>query len=116
MLLQDEYIKTIDSVIAFLQGKIQHWRSNLSGRLLPEASRFAQLKSIGLWDYGDTRKAETLATCTSKISLILSWNVWMITLVSAVCGTFGRSANSFDNCMKRYNKKQPILMMFFFRF
>jgi RNAse (barnase) inhibitor barstar len=45
--LQDEYIKTIDAVIRFLQGKIQPWRFKYVRKLLPEASRFAQLEELG---------------------------------------------------------------------
>jgi uncharacterized protein YukE len=52
--LQDEYIKTIDPVIAFLQGK-----TNLSLQIcqedyLPEASRFAQLEELD-WAFGTIR-------------------------------------------------------------
>jgi hypothetical protein len=44
--LQDEYIKTIDAVIRFLQGKIQPWRFKCQEDYLPEASRFAQLEEL----------------------------------------------------------------------
>ena len=45
--LQDEYMKTIDSVIAFLQGKNPTLALSICQEdFLPEASRFAQLEEI----------------------------------------------------------------------
>ncbi len=63
--LKENYIKTIDSVITFLQGKNPSLaRQICAGNFLPEASRFAQLDdmefafgSMGLHD-----KAKHLAT------------------------------------------------------
>jgi hypothetical protein len=61
--LQEEYIKTIDPVIRFLQGKIQPSTPNLSEDYLPEASRFAQLEELD-WAFGpgNTGQAKHLAT------------------------------------------------------
>ena len=98
--LQDEYIKTIDSVIAFLQGR----NSTLALPIcqedyLPEASRFAQLEELD-WAFGTMGtqdKAKHLATLyLEDISDFI---------VECVDGNFGfsryaerlgRSANSFD--------------------
>ena len=98
--LQDEYIKTIDSVIAFLQGR----NSTLALQIcqedyLPEASRFAQLEELD-WAFGTMGtqdKAKHLATLyLEDISDFI---------VECVDGNFGfsryaerlgRSANSFD--------------------
>ena len=45
--LKDDYIKSIDSVIAFLQGKNPSLaRQICSGNFLPEASRFDQLDDM----------------------------------------------------------------------
>ena len=63
--LKNEYIKTVDSIIAFLQGKNPSLaRQICSGNFIPEASRFAQLDDM---DYafgtmGMQDKAKHLAT------------------------------------------------------
>ena len=45
--LKDDYIKTIDAVIGFLQGKNPSLaRQICSGNFLPEASRFSQLDDM----------------------------------------------------------------------
>jgi hypothetical protein len=50
--LQDEYIKTIDSVIVFLQGKNPTLALQICQEdYLPEASRFAQLEELD-WAFG----------------------------------------------------------------
>ena len=63
--LQDEYIKTIDSVIQFLQGKNPTLALQICQEdFLPEASRFAQLEELD-WAFGSMGtqdKAKHLAT------------------------------------------------------
>ena len=98
--LKEEYIKTIDSVVSFLQGKNQSLaRTICSGNLLPEASRFNQLDDME-WAFGNMGmqdKAKHLAT--------LYLEDLSDYIVECVDGNFGfsryaerlgRSANSFD--------------------
>ena len=63
--LQDDYIKTIDSVISFLQGKNPTLALQIcQGDYLPEASRFDQLEEMD-WAFGTMGtqdKAKHLAT------------------------------------------------------
>ncbi len=63
--LREEYITTIDSVIAFLQNKNPTLAHSICGRsFLPEASRFAQLEELD-WAFGSMGiqdKARHLAT------------------------------------------------------
>ena len=63
--LQDEYLKTIDPVIAFLQGKNPTLALQICQEdYLPEASRFAQLEELD-WAFGamgTQDKAKHLAT------------------------------------------------------
>ena len=63
--LKDDYIKSIDSVIAFLQGKNPSLaRQICSGNFLPEASRFDQLDDMefAFGSMGMQDKAKHLAT------------------------------------------------------
>ncbi len=98
--LQDEYIKTIDSVIAFLQGKnptlaLQICQENY----LPEASRFAQLEELD-WAFGTMGtqdKAKHLATLyLEDISDFIVECVDANFGFSRYAERLGRSANSFD--------------------
>jgi len=98
--LQDEYIKTIDSVIAFLQGK----NPTLSLQIcqedyLPEASRFAQLEELD-WAFGTMGtqdKAKHLATLyLEDISDFIVECVDANFGFSRYAERLGRSANSFD--------------------
>ncbi len=98
--LQDEYIKTIDVVIAFLQGKNPTLALQICQEdFLPEASRFAQLEELD-WAFGTMGtqdRAKHLATLyLEDISDFI---------VECIDGNFGfsryaerlgRSANSFD--------------------
>ena len=98
--LQDEYIKTIDVVIAFLQGKNPTLALQICQEdFLPEASRFAQLEELD-WAFGSMGtqdRAKHLATLyLEDISDFI---------VECIDGNFGfsryaerlgRSANSFD--------------------
>lgn len=98
--LQGDYIQTIDSVIAFLQGKNPSLaRQICSGNFLPEASRFAQLDDME-WAFGTMGmqdKAKHLATLyledlSEFIVACIDENFGF----SRYAERLGRSANSFD--------------------
>ena len=98
--LQDEYIKSIDSVIAFLQGKNPTLALQICQEdYLPEASRFAQLEELD-WAFGTMGtqdKAKHLATLYLE-----DLSDFIVECVDANFGfsryaeRLGRSANSFD--------------------
>jgi hypothetical protein len=99
--LQEEYIKTIDPVIRFLQGK-----KNLSTQIcqedyLPEASRFSQLEELD-WAFGTMGtqdKAKHLATLyLEDISDFIVECVDANFGFSRYAERLGRSANSLTNC------------------
>lgn len=98
--LRDEYLKTIDAVILFLQGK----NPTLSHLIcqedfLPEASRFAQLEELD-WAFGSMGtqdKAKHLATLyLEDISDLIVECVDPHFGFSRYAERLGRSANSFD--------------------
>jgi hypothetical protein len=98
--LKDNYIKTIDVVIAFLQGKNPSLaRQICSGNFLPEASRFTQLDdmefafgAMGLQD-----KAKHLATLyLEDLSDFIVECIDENFGFSRYAERLGRSANSFD--------------------
>ena len=98
--LQDEYIKTIDSVIAFLQGKNATLALQICQEdFLPEASRFAQLEELD-WAFGTMGtqdKAKHLATLyLEDISDFIVECVDENFGFSRYAERLGRSANSFD--------------------
>ena len=98
--LQDEYIKTIDSVIAFLQGKNPTLALQICQEdYLPEASRFAQLEELD-WAFGTMGtqdKAKHLATLyLEDISDFIVECVDENFGFSRYAERLGRSANSFD--------------------
>ena len=98
--LQDEYIKTIDSVIAFLQGKNPTLALQICQEdYLPEASRFAQLEELD-WAFGTMGtqdKAKHLATLyLEDISDFIVECVDSNFGFSRYAERLGRSANSFD--------------------
>jgi len=98
--LQDEYIKTIDSVIAFLQGKKPTLALQICQEyFLPEASRFAQLEELN-WAFGTMGtqdKAKHLATLyLEDISDFIVESVDANFGFSRYAERLGRSANSFD--------------------
>ena len=98
--LQDDYIQTIDDVIAFLQGK-NPTLSHLicQDGFLPEASRFAQLDDLD-WAFGSMGmqdKAKHLATLyLEDISDFITECVDPHFGFSRYAERLGRSANSFD--------------------
>lgn len=98
--LWDDYIATIDAVIAFLQGKNPTLaRQICSGHFLPEASRFNQLDDME-WAFGNMGmqdKAKHLATLyLEDISDFIVECVDENFGFSRYAERLGRSANSFD--------------------
>ena len=98
--LQDDYIKTIDSVIAFLQGKNPTLALQICQEdYLPEASRFAQLEELD-WAFGTMGtqdKAKHLATLyLEDISDFIVECVDTNFGFSRYAERLGRSANYFD--------------------
>lgn len=98
--LQDEYIKTIDAVIQFLQGKNPTLALQICQEdFLPEASRFAQLEELD-WAFGTMGtqdKAKHLATLyLEDISDFIVECVDENFGFSRYAERLGRSANSFD--------------------
>ncbi|WP_300565087.1 radical SAM protein [Flavobacterium sp.] len=98
--LQNEYIKTIDAVIAFLQGKNPTLALQICQEdFLPEASRFAQLEELD-WAFGSMGtqdKAKHFATLyLEDISDLIIECVDENFGFSRYAERLGRSANSFD--------------------
>jgi len=98
--LQDEYIKTIDPVILFLQGKNPTLAHLICQEdFLPEASRFAQLEELD-WAFGTMGtqdKAKHLATLyLEDISDLIVECIDPNFGFSRYAERLGRSANSFD--------------------
>ena len=98
--LQREYVKTIDSVIEFLQGKNPTLaRQICSGNFLPEASRFDQLDDMD-WAFGSMGmqdKAKHLATLyLEDLSDFIVECIDENFGFSRYAERLGRSANSFD--------------------
>ncbi|MFE3847493.1 B12-binding domain-containing radical SAM protein [Flavobacterium sp. LB3P45] len=98
--LQEEYLKTIDPVIAFLQGKNPTLALQICQEdFLPEASRFAQLEELD-WAFGTMGtqdKAKHLSTLyLEDISDFIVECVDANFGFSRYAERLGRSANSFD--------------------
>lgn len=98
--LQVEYIKTIDSVISFLQGNNPTLALQICQEdFLPEASRFSQLEELD-WAFGTMGtqdKAKHLATLyLEDISDFIVECVDTNFGFSRYAERLGRSANSFD--------------------
>lgn len=107
--LKDDYIKTIDAVIAFLQGKNPSLaRQICSGNFLPEASRFEQLDDME-WAFGTMGvqdKAKHFATLyLEDLSDFIVECVDENFGFSRYAERLGRSANSFDELYQHLNKK-----------
>ena len=98
--LKEDYIKTIDSVIAFLQGKNPSLaRQICSGNFLPEASRFQQLDDMefAFGSMGTQDKAKHLATLyLEDLSDFIVECIDENFGFSRYAERLGRSANSFD--------------------
>ena len=98
--LKNDYIKTIDSVISFLQGNNPSLaRQICSGNFLPEASRFEQLDDMD-WAFGNMGmhdKAKHLATLyLEDLSDFIVECIDENFGFSRYAERLGRSANSFD--------------------
>lgn len=98
--LKNEYIKTIDSVIAFLQGNNPTLARQIClDGFLPEASRFSQLDDMD-WAFGTMGmqdKAKHLATLyLEDLSDFIVESVDENFGFSRYAERLGRSANSFD--------------------
>ncbi len=98
--LREGYIKTIDAVILFLQGKNASLaRQVCSGNFLPQASRFEQLDDME-WAFGNMGmqdKAKHL--CTLYLEDLADFIVECVDEhfgFSRYAERLGRSANSFD--------------------
>ena len=98
--LKDDYIKSIDSVIAFLQGKNPSLARHIcSGNFLPEASRFDQLDDMefAFGSMGMQDKAKHLATLyLEDLSDFIVECIDENFGFSRYAERLGRSANSFD--------------------
>jgi len=99
--LKDAYIKTIDDVILFLQGKSNTMAHLICARnYLPEASRFKQLDDLK-WAFGSMGKidmAKHIATMyLEDLSDLIKENIDEHFGFSRYAESLGRSANSFDN-------------------
>ncbi len=107
--LQDEYIKAIDAVIAFLQGKNPTLALQICQEdFLPEASRFSQLEQMD-WAFGTMGtqdKAKHLATLyLEDISDFIVECVDENFGFSRYAERLGRSANSFDELYEALQKE-----------
>ena len=106
--LKDEYIKTIDAVISFLQGKNPTLALQICQEdFLPEASRFAELEELD-WAFGvmgTQDKAKHLATLyLEDISDFIIECVDPNFGFSRYAERLGRSANSFDELYEALNQ------------
>jgi len=106
--LKNEYIKTVDAVIAFLQGKNPTLALQICQEdFLPEASRFEQLEELD-WAFGamgTQDKAKHLATLyLEDISDFIIECVDPNFGFSRYAERLGRSANSFDELYEVLNQ------------
>ena len=107
--LKDDFINTIDAVIAFLQGNNPTLaRQICSGNFLPEAARFNQLDNMD-WAFGAMGmqdKAKHLATLyLEDLSDFIVSCVDENFGFSRYAERLGRSANSFDELYAELQKK-----------
>lgn len=98
--LKEDYIRTIDQVILFLQGKQPTMANLIAGRnFLPEASRFGQADDLK-WAFGTMGiqdKAKYLATMyLEDLSDLIKESLDEHFGFSRYAESLGRSANSFD--------------------
>lgn len=104
LLLQEEYINTVEAVIEFLQGKNPTLAQRIAGRkFLPEASRFAQVNDL-TWAFGNMGiqdQAKHIATLyLEDIADLIKELVDEHFGFSRYAERLGRSANSFDELYK----------------
>jgi len=107
--LKNEYIKTIDAVISFLQGKNPTLALQICQEdFLPEASRFTQLDDLD-WAFGSMGtqdKGKHLATLyLEDISDFIIECIDQNFGFSRYAERLGRSANSFDELYKALNQE-----------
>ncbi|HEY0273090.1 MAG TPA: B12-binding domain-containing radical SAM protein, partial [Chitinophaga sp.] len=100
LVLQDDYLQTVDAVVGFLQGKNPTLAHLIAKRdFLPEASRFAQLDDLH-WAFGTMGtqdRAKHLATMyLEDLSDLIMECVDPHFGFSRYAEKLGRSANSFD--------------------
>ncbi|MDC8104131.1 B12-binding domain-containing radical SAM protein [Chryseobacterium sp. PTM-20240506] len=111
--LRDEYIKTIDQVIHFLQGKNATLaRQICSMNFLPEASRFNQLDDMefAFGNMGLQDKAKHLATLyLEDLSDYIVENIDSDFGFSRYAERLGKSANSFDELYSKLSDRQTFI-------
>ena len=111
--LQNEYLKTIDSVIAFLQGKNPTLaRQICQDNFLPEASRFEQVDDLeyAFGTMGIQDKAKHLATLyLEDLSDFIVECVDENFGFSRYAERLGRSANSFDELYNYLQKERTYI-------
>ncbi len=111
--LREEYLKTIDQVISFLQGKNPTLaRQICSMNFLPEASRFNQLDDMefAFGNMGLQDKAKHLATLyLEDLSDYIVENVDSDFGFSRYAERLGKSANSFDELHTKLSDEQTFI-------
>ncbi|MFP3590878.1 B12-binding domain-containing radical SAM protein [Chryseobacterium sp. SIMBA_038] len=111
--LREEYLKTIDQVISFLQGKNPTLaRQICSMNFLPEASRFNQLDDMeyAFGNMGLHDKAKHLATLyLEDLSDYIVENVDSDFGFSRYAERLGKSANSFDELYLKLSDNQTFI-------
>nr|WP_315032144.1 B12-binding domain-containing radical SAM protein [uncultured Chryseobacterium sp.] len=111
--LKEEYLKTIDQVIPFLQGKTPTLaRQICSMNFLPEASRFNQLDDMefAFGNMGLQDKAKHLATLyLEDLSDYIVENVDADFGFSRYAERLGKSANSFDELYLKLSGEQTFI-------
>lgn len=113
LLLQDEYIFTIDQVISFLQGKNPTLANHIASRnFLPEAGRFAELTDFH-WAFGVMGlqdKAKHIATLyLEDLADLIKECVDEHFGFSRYAERLGRSANSFDELYEELQKPLTLI-------
>lgn len=111
--LRNEYSKTIDQVISFLQGKTPTLARQISSmNFLPEASRFNQLDDMefAFGNMGLQDKAKHLATLyLEDLSDYIVENVDSDFGFSRYAERLGKSANSFDELYSKLSDNQTFI-------
>lgn len=111
--LQQEYIKTVDQVILFLQNRNPTLaRQICSMNFLPEASRFSQLDELdyAFGNMGLQDKAKHLATLyLEDISDYIVENIDVDFGFSRYAERIGQSANSFDELYAKLSAPQTYI-------
>lgn len=111
--LREEYLKTIDQVIPFLQGKNPTLaRQICSMNFLPEASRFNQLDDMefAFGNMGLQDKAKYLVTLyLEDLSDYIVENVDSDFGFSRYAERLGKSANSFDELYSKLSDQQTFI-------